>query len=187
LGNSAGRISEGVDVRADGGFIIWWPRQKLRVLSDAKIAPWPEWLLTIAFGGRGSPGAWVGLHDGVGVGEREHATGLPQTQKSERTVNLFARCKIIQRKVEQAEVGKRNELLHWAACRFGEMVVEGVIKPDVAALLLESSAKVCGLWRDDGPQQCRATIKSGIGAGIRDAIDLRGRRGNVVEFKQRRL
>jgi hypothetical protein len=51
------------------------------------------------------------------------------------------------------------------------MIVEGKIKPDIAVLLLEGAAKVCGLWRDDGPAQCQATIKSGIGVGVRDARD----------------
>jgi len=29
LRNSAGRIAPGVDVRADGGFVIWWAREGL--------------------------------------------------------------------------------------------------------------------------------------------------------------
>jgi hypothetical protein len=62
------------------------------------------------------------------------------------------------------------------------MIFEGVIKPEIATLLLESSAKICGLWRDDGAAQCRATIKSGIAAGIRDANALW--RVNVIPFKQ---
>src|SRR5260370_40678734 len=141
--------------------------------------------MKLAGGLEGSPVALVGLHEGVGgVGKSEDATGLPQRRKAERTANLFARCKVIQRKVEQAEVGKRNLLLHWAGCRFGEMIVEGVLRPEVAALLLESSAKLSGLWRDDGPVQCRATIKNGIAAGIRDAMDLS--RGNVIELSKRR-
>jgi hypothetical protein len=181
LRNSAGRISAGVDVRADGGFVIWWPRQKLRVLSDAEIAEWPAWLLELAMGSV-QVAAWQSGGDG-GMGERPHAA-ISTSTRVEPTLNLRARCKVIQCKVEQAQVGERNRLLHWAACRFGEMIFEGVIKPDVAALLLESSAKICGLWRDDGAAQCRATIKSGLGAGIRDASDLR--RDNVVEFKARK-
>jgi hypothetical protein len=42
---SAGKIALGVDTRADGGYVIWWPATGLPVLSDAPIAPWPEWLL----------------------------------------------------------------------------------------------------------------------------------------------
>src|SRR5262249_13964546 len=155
LRNSVGRIADGVDVRAEGGFIIWWPRQKLRVLSDAEIAEWPAWLLALARGD--VPAApWVGGDGGMGAW-------------GERTLNLLARCKSIQRKVELAQPGERNRLLNWAAYKFGGMIAEGVIKPEVAALLLESSAKICALWRDDGPAQCKATIKSGVAAGIRDA------------------
>ena len=45
LRNSAGKIAPGVDVRADGGYIIWWPASGLPVLKDAPPAPWPEWVL----------------------------------------------------------------------------------------------------------------------------------------------
>jgi hypothetical protein len=178
LRNSVSRISDGVDVRADGGFVIWWPRQGLRVLSDAEIAEWPPWLLALAQ----APvlmAAWQSGDVDGGMGERTHAATRTTPEK---TLNLRARCKVIQCKVEQAQPGDRNRLLHWAACRFGEMVAEGVINIDVAVLLLESSAKLNGIWRDDGAAQCRATIKSGLAAGIRDANDLW--RENVIPFKQ---
>jgi len=178
LRNSAGRISAGVDVRADGGFVIWWPRQKLRVLSDAEIAEWPDWLLALAQTKQASA-AWQSGDGHVGMDGRTHAANACNTR------DFRARCKSIQRQVELAQVGERKRLLHWASCRFGEMVVEGVINPEIAMLLLESSAKLNGLWRDDGAAQCRATIKSGIAAGVRDARDL-GSGDNVVEFKQRR-
>jgi hypothetical protein len=48
LRNSAGRIARGVDTRGDGGYCIWWPASGLPVLSDAPIAPWPDWLLSQA-------------------------------------------------------------------------------------------------------------------------------------------
>jgi P4 family phage/plasmid primase-like protien len=40
LRNSAGRIAEGVDVRATGGYIVWWPAEREHGISD-----WPEWLI----------------------------------------------------------------------------------------------------------------------------------------------
>ena len=144
----------------------------------AEIAEWPDWLLALAQTKQASA-AWQSGDGHVGMDGRTHAANACNTR------DFRARCKSIQRQVELAQVGERNRLLHWASCRFGEMVVEGVINPEIAMLLLESSAKLNGLWRDDGAAQCRATIKSGIAAGVRDARDL-GSGDNVVEFKQRR-
>ncbi len=43
--NSAGRIGPGVDVRGAGGYVIVPPSPGYTVISEAPIAPWPEWLL----------------------------------------------------------------------------------------------------------------------------------------------
>jgi hypothetical protein len=48
LRNSEGKIADGIDVRADGGYAIWWPREGFAV-DDWPIAEWPEWLLEEAF------------------------------------------------------------------------------------------------------------------------------------------
>jgi hypothetical protein len=42
---SASRIARGIDVRANGGYIIWWPATGLRALRAAPLADWPQWLL----------------------------------------------------------------------------------------------------------------------------------------------
>jgi Primase C terminal 2 (PriCT-2)/Bifunctional DNA primase/polymerase, N-terminal len=49
LRNSTSRIANGVDVRAEGGMIVWWAREGLPV-CEAPIAEWPPWLLRLAFG-----------------------------------------------------------------------------------------------------------------------------------------
>jgi Primase C terminal 2 (PriCT-2)/Bifunctional DNA primase/polymerase, N-terminal len=43
LRTNKGQIAQGVDVRAEGGFIIWWPREALAV-EDRPLADWPETL-----------------------------------------------------------------------------------------------------------------------------------------------
>jgi len=48
LRNSSGRIASGVDVLAGGGSVLWWPVAGFPVLSDAPIAPWPDWLIALA-------------------------------------------------------------------------------------------------------------------------------------------
>jgi Bifunctional DNA primase/polymerase, N-terminal len=47
---SASKIAPGVDVRADGGYAVWWPREGFRVVSDAPVAEWPDWLVGLARG-----------------------------------------------------------------------------------------------------------------------------------------
>ena len=41
---SAGKIAPGIDVRAIGGYVIWWPAAGLPVLSDMPVVAWPAWL-----------------------------------------------------------------------------------------------------------------------------------------------
>src|SRR5437764_8382068 len=41
---STNRIALGVDVRADGGYAIYWPREGFAV-EDWPLCEWPDWLL----------------------------------------------------------------------------------------------------------------------------------------------
>jgi Bifunctional DNA primase/polymerase, N-terminal len=41
------KLAKGVDVRAEGGYVIWWPREGFPV-EDAPISEWPDWLLEAA-------------------------------------------------------------------------------------------------------------------------------------------
>jgi hypothetical protein len=174
LRNSAGRIAKGVDVRGDGGFCIWWPARGFRVLSDAEIAEWPDFLLAKALHSKAPCQG-----NGRGMASLTHPQGPvhgaydgnPPKAAPKVTLNFRARCSAIVRKVEYSKRGERNRLLNWGAYQFGGIVAEGLINPAVAELLLEGAAKTCGLWRDDGPGQCKATIKSGLRAGVRDASE----------------
>jgi hypothetical protein len=47
LRGSVGRIAPGVDVRAEGNFVVWWPREGYPV-EDHPICEWPDWLLEAA-------------------------------------------------------------------------------------------------------------------------------------------
>ena len=46
--NSQGKVAPGVDVRGDGGYIIWWPCIGCEVYLDEDIAPWPATLDAVA-------------------------------------------------------------------------------------------------------------------------------------------
>jgi hypothetical protein len=44
---STSRIAPGIDVRADGGYAIWWPREGYPI-EDHPLCEWPDWLLAEA-------------------------------------------------------------------------------------------------------------------------------------------
>jgi hypothetical protein len=50
LRGSVGRIADGVDVRADGNYVIWWPATGLPVANGDLLADWPGDLLAAALG-----------------------------------------------------------------------------------------------------------------------------------------
>jgi hypothetical protein len=94
------------------------------------------------------------------------------------TQSVFLRSKYLLRHVERAEQNNRHNLVYWAACRFGNMIGEGKIKPAIAEQLLFQAAQACGVWDND---HLRATIRDGLRTGEEEwmAADLKGRAGVV--------
>ena len=130
---STGRIAAGVDVRAEGGYVIWWPGVGLPVISEMPVAPWPRWLCHQLSHSRPPTTSRITVPD-------DHAlAGL---------VRLIA----------GAREGERNNLTYWAACRAGEMVASGMLKADAAAALIAEAATRSGLPRPEAER----TVWSGI-------------------------
>jgi hypothetical protein len=154
--NSNRRIALGIDVRGDGGYFIFWPREGYPII-DRPLAPWPEWLLELA--------AIDAQSDAHAIKGRMY--GSSSHGGVEPTGNLELRSRYILDKASRAQVGERNRLLFWGSCRHGEMIAEGKIKREVAQCLLEGVTKTNGLWREDGADAVRATIRSGIETGIK--------------------
>lgn len=88
---------EGVDVRADGGYVIAWGLQGCRTLTDAPPAPWPKWL---------TPSR---------PPRPDRAATMPPRVTSDAAVDRVIRF------ASNATEGERNSRLFWAACRLGEM------------------------------------------------------------------
>jgi len=61
---STGRIAPGVDVRAEGGYVIHWRREGLP-FEEHPLAEWPEWLLDAARRTTGTPRQTTLRSDGV--------------------------------------------------------------------------------------------------------------------------
>ena len=119
---SSGRIAAGVDVRAEGGYVIWWPGVGLPVTSEMPVAAWPRWLCHQLSHSRPPTTSRITVPD-------DHAVaGL---------VRLIA----------GAREGERNNLTYWAACRAGEMVASGLLRTDAAVAIIVEAATRAGLSR----------------------------------------
>jgi hypothetical protein len=124
---SAARIARGVDVRAEGGYVIWWPGAGLPVLSDAPIAPWPDWITaklshpTVEAQPIPAPADVCRLIDAA----RDLRPALHRVQGLIRTVI-------------DAREGERNRVLFWAVCRTRDMFVAGELDHPSARELLEA-------------------------------------------------
>jgi hypothetical protein len=154
---SNSKIAPGIDIKSDGGYIIWWPSSAGRVLCDGPVAPFPAWVIDLSHvnGHNGKQCSRLGSE----ISSNPNRQHLPPV---ETTRNFPRRVDHILRKVETAKPGERNRLLYWAACRLAEIVAEGGLKPAVAVQLLSGAAQLCGLSRDDGQRSVAATIASGL-------------------------
>jgi hypothetical protein len=141
LTNSAGKLERGVDVRAKGGYIIWWPAQGLKVWNPKFIAYMPEWILEAL---RAKP-------------------RLVTTATAHAIINGDAtrRIKAVLAEVATASEGERSNLLYWGACRFVELCNEGLLDEAHAHDLLLEAARYAG-HPDD---RSLSTIDSAFKAG----------------------
>jgi hypothetical protein len=151
--NSAGLLGAGLDVRADGGYIIGPPsrhatggayrwREPVPGLPDL-----PDWLLTAL--------------------ERPQAE--PRTDRFDgpvrldRTLSAWARAALHgeAERVRTAPQGQRNHTLNRAAFSLGQIVESGILDASTVEHTLMHSALTSGL----GEREAALTIRSGLTAG----------------------
>lgn len=121
LRNSAGKIAPGIDVRADGGYVIWWAAHGFPV-ADHPLADWPDWLTPP---------------------EPKPAPVAPRPRDGGPAT--LAAIEGLVRTVATAPPGQRNAMTFWAACRMGENVGDGKISAGLARELLLEAAGRAGL------------------------------------------
>jgi hypothetical protein len=134
----AGRPVPGVDERADGGYVVWWPADGLPIRSPGPPAPFPRWLIQA-------------LARAI---KKRHARSAAQFERAERSGDPGA----LERFVTRLPPGQRNVGLFWAAARAGEA---GLANAETA---LVQAAMASGL---DAIEAIR-TVRSGIARRARD-------------------
>ena len=153
FGCGTGSLPEGIDIRGKGGYVLGAGSvidgKRYRIVNDADVAPIPENLSTALLEPRRRIVRQRSRH------RWKKWETMPRLQV-ERALN-----QILER-VETARPGERNNILHWAACRFGEAMDAGWITDETAEAALLDAAWACGLVADDGKYTTLGTIYSGL-------------------------
>ncbi len=156
--NSAGTaLGPGIDVRGDGGYVIAPPSvhasgEPYRWSGPANIPDLPSHLLELLREPPPPP------H------RRPHAPTEPP--RLDRALSAWAARALTDEShhVAQAAPGVRNHLLNRAAFSLGQIVATGLLDEDTVVSHLHHAATGVGL----GARESRATIRSGLTAGMRN-------------------
>jgi hypothetical protein len=151
--NSAGtRLGPGLDVRADGGYVIAPPSRHVSGVDyrwgpARDLAPLPGWLIDrlVAPEHKAPPAP--------DPSQLRHDAGVSAWAAAALTGEL--------ERIAAAEEGRRNHVLNRAAFVLGQIVGGGHLDRADVVGLLEQAGQAAGL----GPRESRATVASGMGAG----------------------
>lgn len=143
---STAKIAPGIDVRAEGGSIIYWPAAGLPVLSDAPLADWPEWL-TPAPKPAVAP-SWRPV--------------FTESADSERRYAEAALHNAVQR-VAGTTTGSRNSTLNAETYGLARFIQSGALSPTEIAGAMAHAGIAAGL----DAAEVQGTISSALGSAAR--------------------
>lgn len=160
IGNSAGKLGEGLDTRGRGGYIVLAPSvhpSGAEYAWDAEcrpsrmaFAPAPDWLLEMLR--RSTAVAPVTI-------ARPNFAELPDTYARKALEGEFD-------KVARAGNGTRNDALNRAGYSLGGLIPAGIVSRGTVESTLTAAAAANGQLAEDGPAAIAAVIRSSIDAGI---------------------
>jgi hypothetical protein len=131
-----GAIGDGVELRATGASAIYWPSAGFPILSDARPAVLPQWLIPPP-----KP-AYV-------------PSDAPPRVADDAAIDRLIRF------VAQAGHGERNARLYWAGCRMRELAATGTLSRRAAIEILTETGSRIGLDRNEAHRTARSAIEGG--------------------------
>jgi hypothetical protein len=149
IGNSAGKLAPGVDVRGKGGYVIIPPSPGYRVVRDVAIAELPDWLRI----------ACEKPKNGNGEGMRAYVAQLHSSLNRPADVALRRSTRAMDN-VISAPQGTRNQVLNKETFIMACLVREGFISEREVAECMILAGQQAGL---DTPEVL-ATVRSAFNA-----------------------
>jgi hypothetical protein len=155
VGNSAGLLGPGLDVRGRGGYVVAPPSwhaigERYAWAGEHELAPLPGWLAELLTDPSPQTPARTPLPEAVIGGGGGRSRRYLQAALDDELTG-----------VARAAVGTRNATLNRAAFRLGQLAGAGLGSGEQIADALVHAAARCGL----GEREARATIASGLRAG----------------------
>jgi hypothetical protein len=123
---SVGRLGPGIDVRAEGGYVVVPPSPGYWQERPGHPGPVPAWLLAL-------------------LDPPEPPEPLRETMPPRIATQASCRVAALARRVANAAEGERNNLLYWGACRLAEAVLAGQLSERAAAVIAEEAGRIAGL------------------------------------------
>jgi putative DNA primase/helicase len=153
IGNSAGKLGDGIDVRGDGGYIVLPPS----VLEDGSRYAWQDGRKPTDCTPPPLPGALAELLTGGNGARSRPSPSAPIHAEAYARAALQGELG----KLAAATVGERNNTLNAAAFSLGQLVGAGaLVRGDMESRLLAVALAV-GL----GERESLAAIRNGLDAG----------------------
>jgi hypothetical protein len=159
------KVAPGVEYLSGGRWAVWWPSHACPVLCEGPVAELPGWLyetLIRSETGRGKMGTTC---NGVVPISPLPPTAHEINYAKKALGNAFLELRSCPAGGPNKE--GRNTKLNALAYSMGRLIARGWITRGRVESMLLKGADQCGLIADDGLRQCRATIDSGINAGMK--------------------
>lgn len=126
----------GVDIRADGGYVVLWGAHGYRKLLHRPPAPWPAWLVP-------KPP------------ERSERPSAPPRVPDDSSIGRLIRF------VTSASEGERNARTYWAGRRLREYVDAGTLGTAEAMSIIAAAGEAAGLPEIEAKRTARSAIEGG--------------------------
>jgi hypothetical protein len=159
IGSGAGKGGPGVDVKADGAYVVVAPSVHPRTRERYR------WLAAHAAPLTALPGYWTARLTPAPACPPPGATTWSPPAGRAGGYGTAALSKEAAA-VAAAPPGQRNDVLNRAAFSLGQLVATAALTSDEVTEALLAAAAASGLADDDGIRACETTIRSGMRGGM---------------------